>query len=308
MEGQERNKYGVVKKEDSAEVAGNLSEALASSDDDKVREILRDPEKVHGLVLRLGETGGNLKLLERAFNSLLKTRFGAEAELSELETNRGPELIEFIREIGLPEQILTELSQCAFHAGEEAKFFKILKLIYLNQEHFQNQQVVARAIHDMASWQGTNRNKDVAVVLNQEALGMARKTGDEVLATKAQAGLSINKELPPRLRVDDLIKLADELKGKGVEYDAARLRIQAAAALLDLAKRQTGSLREENLIKAKNLALELGLKESIEIDYPKAEILARNVLADIYKEFGDKRKSTSYEAGAKAKKRFVKGI
>jgi hypothetical protein len=310
MAKQEQNSYSIEKSDATRDRAGEIEAALRDGDADAIQKVLQNPEAVHGLVLRIGAKGRNLELLEQSFNFLLKTRFGAGAELSEFESSKGPELIGFIREVGLPEQILTEISECAFHAGEDKKFFKILKFIYLNQEHFQNQQVVARAIHDMASWQGTHQHKETAISLNQEALGMARKTGDVILERKVQAGLSINKTLPPRLRAEDLVKIATELelKEKGVDYDAVRLRIEAAGALLELAKRQTGSLREENLIKAKNLALEQGLKGVMEIDYPKAEILARRILTDIYEELGDKKKSTSYAAGAKARQRFIKGM
>jgi hypothetical protein len=307
MENKE-NIYGIAGKDKSIELVSELEEAVKSQDSDAVQKILSDPEALHALIVRIGEGGHNLKLVENGFDLFLQSRFGKEASLVMFDAKRGPELIDFLHETGLPEQVLNELSHAAFHRGEEAKFFNILQLIYLNQERFQNQQVVARAIHDMASWHGKRRERGLAADLNKEALGAAQKTGDNILEQKVRAGLSINKELLPKDRADDLIKYAEELKTKGVGYDAARLKVEAALALLDLSKRQRGSQKEESLGRAKEIALEDGLKAAVEIDYPNAEILAREILADIYKETGDARKEKSYRAGASARKRFVKGL
>jgi len=304
----EKNEYKVADQENVRRAKQDLSEALAGGDEAAVRKALENPEKINALVMQIGQAGGNLKSLEQAFNKLLVTRFGVGMELAELAPEKGPELLSFLREMGLQEQILTEMSQCAFHSNQEDKFFKIIRLIYVNQEYFQNQQVVARAIHDMASWQGSHHNQDEAVRGNQKALGMARETDDQILVVKAQAGLSINKKLLPRLKADDLIKLADVLEGKGVNQDAIRLRVEAASALLELAKRQkTGSLHEENLTMAKVLSLG-GLKEAINIDYPKAEILAREVLADIYDELDNKRQSDSFRKSATEREEFIRGV
>lgn len=306
MENKE-NLYRIEPKDKSAELVSAFKEALESRDDDAVQKILSNPEALHSLIVRVGKGGHNLKLVEEGFDLFLQSRFGKEANLAMFDAKRGSELVDFLHETGLPEQVLSELSQCAFHRGEEAKFFNILRLIYLNQERFQNQQVVARAIHDLASWHGKRQERGLAADLNKEALGAARKTGDDILEKKIRAGLSINKELKPRDRADDLTKYAEELKAKGVTYDAARLKVEAALSLLELARRQRGSMKEEGLGRAKEIALEDGLKEAVEIDYPNAEILAREILADIYKETGDARKEKSYRAGASARKRFVKG-
>ena len=47
-------------------------------------------------------------------------------------------------------------------------------------------------------------------------------------------------------------------------------------------------MRHDNLDKAQALALD-SLKQTLDIKYPNAEIKSRRILADIYREMGDKK-------------------
>jgi hypothetical protein len=285
--------------------AQKLAEALEEKNDRKITKILGDAKMLRSFIVRRGEKNDYFDILKRSFEYLIEKRFG---------TNMGPlnipekELLEYIHALNIPEQIFNELAHVAFHRRNEKDFFRLTDWIIRNEDILENKGVVARAMHDRASWWGAHQDVKKAIEDNKLALELSNKYGEVVVVAKAKFGLSHNKGkvkeeassreyLRPSAQANDFIALAAVLEKQGVYYDAARAKTEAAKALLKLAKRQEEKIRAETLLSAKNLALE-SLKSAKDHYYPNAEVQAREILAKIYVVLEEPRKEKSYQKGA----------
>lgn len=282
--------------EKTVEVVKELDEALKSQDLDSVQKILKDPETLRSLVVRRGEKNANLDLFEKGVDFLVKEKFGPDENITSVE---GKDLINLVKELKLPEQILNELANVAYHKKDHTLFFKMLEDIFKNQESFINKEVFTRATHDLATWASSvEKNPQKAIEINKKLLGSTREFEQEILEKKARFGLSFDKNIKPKEKAEDFEKISADMATLEDDYDSRRAEVEAAKAYLELAKNQEGNLRFNNLDKAKELSLE-ALKYSLDIGYPNLEIHARETLGKIYDEMGDKRKAESY--GKKSK-------
>src|SRR3989339_743431 len=112
----------------------------------------------------------------------------------------------------------------------------------------------------------------------------AMKNIDRVLYLTAKFGLTYNKELMPKQKIKDFLYFSEEFLKENNLHDAFRGEVEAGRAYLALA-RQQGLKNDafDTLEQAKNIILK-SLRVSKEINYPNLEIIASEMMADIYKE------------------------
>lgn len=278
-----------------------LEEALREDNPEEIVDYLRDAKFLRSMVVARGNKNYYFNILVEAFSLLIKDSlktnfFWDRADLS---------LINVLHKKNIPEQILNELAHIAFHLRDKKTFFDIWKFIERNRDHFENKRVYVRAIHDLASWHSVHGDKELARKENKQALELARKEKEPIIETKAKFGLSYNKnELKPRELAEDFLVYAETLGKHNLGYDAVRAKIEAARAMLKWALRQDKKERKKRLLETKNIALD-ALKSAKDLRYPNSEILAREVLAAVYKELKEDRKVKSYgKAAGKLRKDY----
>lgn len=279
---------------ESAEKFAGLEQSLAAGDAEKVLGYLRDAQLLRSLIVMRGDNESYFDLLVKSFEFLLKKKMGAQISLENIEKEK---LLNFVHEQGIPEQIMNELAHVAYHKRDENIFFKITQSL-LENAAVENEQVTARALHDLGSWHGTHGEAEKAIKENKKAIELARAGGDRVVEMKAKFGLSYNKDfLKPGELAKDFLELAEALEKEGLGYDGVRAKLEAAKAKLDLAGKQEKKLAEATLLSAKDLALE-SLKNAKDLQYPNAEIRAREILSQAYRMMKDNRKVESYGKAA----------
>lgn len=219
-------------------------------------------------------------------------------------------ILDLIRKDNLSDYVLVYFLEALFHLNEEKLFKKIIKIILNNKNKLNNSEVYTRVIHTLASWKMSRENDFVeGAKLNLEVINWAKEK-DENLYLKAKFGLLYSKNLLPKEKVDDFLKLFDELLNCGNIYDGFRARIEAIMSLVDLSRQQKlEEIAFININKAKDLALDVYVL-SKKIHYPNLEIIASEVLSQVYMERGvknmlrnnleslgkiDMKKSKSYE-------------
>ncbi len=285
-------------------LAADLKNALLKNKPQAVVELLSDTRLLRSLVVRRGEGGEYLLLIERSFQFWLSGRTNQQALIKDIKIEK---LLKILGQAGISEQIFNELAHVYFHLRNEPDFLSITKYIIDHADFFQNQAVVARAHHDLGSWHNVHGRLAEAMSENKIALTMAREIGEPVIEAKARFGLSHSKGnvagdrslkvLKPSALLADFSALADQLDKLGVFYDAIRARIEAARALIILARRREKQDKKDLLLTAKNLSL-AALYSAKDHEYPNAEILARENLSAIYAEVKEARKERSYFKGA----------
>jgi len=294
-------KWQLQKPDNTIEKVSELEEALKSKSLDEIQKLLQEPDTLRSLVVRRGEKSKNYKIFLDGFDLLVKEKFGPGENLMSMN---GKDLIDFLHEVGLPEQILAEITDVAYNNRNKELFFKYLRIIFENEENLKDKEMFSRAQHNLASWEATvNKDFQKSININRKILEETQPFGREVLVQKAKFGLLHGKKLRSKDKAKDFNEIAASMEKLGFFEGSVRAKQEAARAYLELAKNQTGNLRYNNLDKAQVLALD-SLKQSIDIKYPNAEINSRRILANIYSEMGKKkeyqRKTISF--GKKAEK------
>lgn len=299
------NCWKIYNSEETKKKAHVLREAILKDDTKSVISFFSDAILLRSLIVMRGIKDVYYLLLQAGFKTIFTEAFPGKEKVY---TVSAVAVAEWLVHNNIPEQVLNELSHCAFHLRQQDEFEKIADYIIKNTSAWNNRQIVARALHDMANWKGVCGDAAAAIEGHKKAIEEARVSHEKVIEIKSRFGLSfykglIKKErsekeyLKPKERADDLLVLAHELEKLGVPYDAARATIEAARALLALAMRQDGKQRKETLLRAKDLALS-SLKQAKDVSYPHAEISARKILSVVYSVLGEHRKKASYRKQA----------
>lgn len=293
---QNPNEKWKLSEESTIELVSSLDEAVKSKNSDEIKKILSDPQKVRKLLIdRSEKKGKNLIVLKNSFDQLFLERFGKEADIYSVSSEK---MLDWIHNIGLPEYILNDMMAAAYHLKSEQsqqRFFRLLTIISENESRLRDKTVLPRALHDWASWESMARgNPQRAIDLNKNVLGSARVLEDKVLEQKALFGISYNKyaigSINAKEKTRDFEKYAEKLSENGNEYDSINAIIEAASAYLSLARLQVSkkinSFRLDNLDKAEKMA-QGALGKAKSLGYSNATIKASRVLSGIYKEMGE---------------------
>jgi hypothetical protein len=299
------NCWQIYSSEETKKKAHDLREAILKKNLESIAVLFSDTVFLRSLVVMRGIKDVYYLSLQSGFEMLFKKSFVGKENIYDVPAL---EITAWLQKEKMPEQILNEISHCAFHLRQQEEFEKIVGFIIENASAWNNRQIVARALHDMANWKGVCGDAAAAIEGHKKAIEEARASHEKVIEVKSRFGLSfykglIKKEgsdkeyLKPKERAEDLLALANELEKLGVPYDAARATIEAARALLALAMRQDGAQCKETLLHAKDLALS-SLKQAKDVSYPHAEISARRILSVAYSVLGEHRKKASYRKQA----------
>jgi len=275
------HEYKIYNPEKTGEIVEELKMSMKEKDLYLVEKIIKDSMAWRSFDVRHEEY-----LLIEAFDMLLRERFGKE--ILNIEDK---ELVNFVHEFDLPEQILVEISSMAFHQRNPVLFFKLISAIVENCDDIKDEIIVKRAQHNMATWEAVvNKNFEKSININKDVLKWAKDFGQEVLASKAKFGITATKySLKSNDKIADYKTVQAELEKMGNIYDAMRAKIEVANCYLKLAKKQTDkksiNVRQENLDHAESIARNV-LNIVEEINYPNLEIRSWEVLGNIQIEQG----------------------
>jgi hypothetical protein len=289
------------KPKQTVEIVDSLSEALKSRDVYTVQKILQDPENLRSMVERRGavenhgEDSKSHKHFQESFDLLFKEKFG---EVDIYHVNES-EVVDFIHEYQLPEQILAEYLDIAYHKRDEVLFNRLKSIILENKEKFKNQSIIPRYYHNLATWQTMiEKNEEKAKDSQREAKIGAIATKDEVLDKKTNYP---RPGLKAKDRIEGYNKTIAGMEALDHRYDAMRARVDEALARVELAHRQKGTkqfeLRTEHLDIAKKLAL-TAYDYSLAQDIPNLEVMALEALSKIHDEMGEMRSARQYREKA----------
>ena len=277
--------------EQTVEIVGSLEGALNSKNVDEVQKILQDPENLRSLIERRGEKDSSHDLLEKGFNALFQEKFGP----IDIYHCQGSEVIDFIHEYNLPEQILIEYLGVAYHRRDKALLNRLKTIIFENEDQLENKSIVAAVLHNIASWKSSiDGNTAESLDFNKQALDAANKAKDLVLVEKIKYGFTYNKDLKPKDKAIGFSDIAERMEALDHKYDAMKARVDEALAHIELAKRQKNakqsSERKDNL----DIALEL-IKAAYNYatfkEISNLEVMALDAFSKVYEEMGDKEKT-----------------
>jgi tetratricopeptide (TPR) repeat protein len=281
---------------DTSESLKLFERAVRGKKISQIFSIIREPANLRSFVVRRGENSKALHLLIESFKILLADCGTSVEEFEKGDTS----FLEYLKKHDIPEQYLNEITNAAYHIKDKANFYLVINYIIRNKELFGDKQVPVRALHDLASWKASKEgNFDEAIKLNKQVIAIARKSGFGMLEKKAVFGLAYQKQIKYKNKIEGFEEVSHALKHlHRNEYDALRGQIEKNWNILRYARYKSGDFKQGLLDKAKDGALE-NLKSSIEIGYKMAEILASELLGEIYQEMGDNRKANSYKKRAK---------
>lgn len=286
--------------EQTLEIVQSLEGALGSKDVNQVQKILQDPENLRSLIQRRGEKNLNYDLLEKGFYSLFQEKFGP----SDIFHQKGEDVIDFIHEYDLPEQILIEYLDLAFQRRDRALLNRLATIILENEEKINNKSIIAAVLHNIASWKASQeKNISEAVDYNKKALTAANSAGDEKLAEKIKYGLTFSKDLKPKDKIRGFEQIVSTMEVLDHNYDAMRARIDEAIAHIELAKRQKNTKQDSERKDHLDLALDLiktAHNYSLFKKIPNLEVMSLDAFALLYEELGDKTKANRNMGKAQA--------
>lgn len=298
-------KWKLPEERSSVEIVGDLNEALKSKNFNQIQEMLKDPQITREVLLDRREESNNLAVLRECFDSMLKERFGPQADIFTVESEK---ILDWIHDMKWPEYILSDMLSVAYHDNDRERFFKILTIISENEERLKDKTVFIIALHNLATWESsTNKNSENALEVNKGILNRAIDAQDKILETKIRYGIAHNKILKPKDKVNDFEGFIKSFNEFGNKYDAIQAMNEASKSYLSLAQGQWGNSRElkfENLAKAKKMAEE-ALEKAEKLNYSNAMYKANLVLADIYSEMKDKVRSGKYQKEAERLKKMI---
>jgi hypothetical protein len=147
--------------------------------------------------------------------------------------------------------------------------------------------------------------------LNKEALGLARELGDVVLEHKIKYGIKYSKlktqkgdkGITPLERAEDFAELSKALAENGSIIDSARASIESAKGYFELACLQSSdtarqSDHKKNLEESR-IQAEKALEVASEYGYSNLEVLAHEILGEIYRKMDQGDISDQYSEKAK---------
>jgi hypothetical protein len=105
-----KNIWAHKERKEMTSLINGLQKALDKKDEKKISGFLSEPENLRSLVINRGIGDEHHRLFLESFNFLLRKKTGK----SIVDLNP-TEIINFVHESDLPEQILLELSDIAFH-------------------------------------------------------------------------------------------------------------------------------------------------------------------------------------------------
>lgn len=266
----------------SEELREALEVAWEKRDRVGVKKILENPQKTRIILSDRREGSKNLLLLQKVLDWVL----GGEADNFQNWLEIGSkEVVKKVHQKELPETVLNDDMRISYHLSLKERFERVLNVIQEAKDDLQNPSVYWEAQHDWASWEDSrNQNPVRAIELNTGVIEEIDKEEFPNLYWKCRFGLTYQKKLKPRQKLEDYLLILREFERLGNLPDAFRAAVEAAQAALELSKRQGVSGEAfESLIQAKDLALE-SLRIARELEYSNLEIIARNALAEIYQQ------------------------
>jgi hypothetical protein len=297
-------------KNSGIEVFGGLGEALKSKNIDEVQKILQNPEVLRALILNRGRGNKNMNMLEDGFAMLLEVRYG-KSDIFELNDE---DIINLVHEVGLPEQILAELTDAAYHKRSEEKkeegkirFLRLVSVILENEELIQNKEVVNRVFHNWAAWKKEIENdKEGALSLNKQVLSLSN---DDILLLKAKMGLVVHKDLKQKEKAEDYQTIGDKMTEKNHLYDAKRARLEEAKARLVIAKNISTKARSRSEFHDQTAEIERLLKDALEYaskhEYLNLEVQALETYSLLLDLIGEKQKAGISRKQAEKRRKSV---
>lgn len=261
------------------EMALDLQKSIQNNNAEKIIEIFRDMRALRSLIVWRGENGEYLNLIMLGFKKIIDQKTNLKVDVKNAK-----EIIEFLRELKIPEESLFFCAEIAYHLRDKESLDIFLKIIFENVEILSDKRIYFRALHALASWKEViDHNSEEAIKSNMEVAANTKES-DPVYYIKAKFGLSYNKALSPKQKVEDFLSFAREFEKYGNIYDSFRATVEASRAMLDLSKQQgIEDIAFENLEESKKIALD-SLKTAKDIGYPNLEIIACEVLSTIYLE------------------------
>lgn len=257
------------------EAARQLEAALAEENPALIASILAQPHCVRSLTVRLGEKGHYIKMLRQAFRLLAAETGSDPGRLTET--------------YGLDIFLLAEIMAVAFHLRDQALFYELFLFFDRNQARLQDTEAYLFALNAFASWEGSiNGNHEKNLDINRKILESARRNNFPVMEQKAKFALSdhkffkTDKPLDPKLRIKDFTEMAEVFRRHSIEYDALRADIESLdSQRLIIAKTTNARERAHKLDTAIDQGKQL-LARIKKIDYPKALIRAKTIMAQLY--------------------------
>lgn len=260
------------------DLAEKIKIALKDENLDKIYEFLQDQKATKSFVIARGENNNFLNLISESFQIIMKKN-----EIASWDDNF-EQFIKLLHDKKIPEMVLYDLISVYYHKRESKSFLSLTETVLKNKNLLKHQTVYFGILHAYASWQEAVEKKfGLSIEKNTEVILGIDKKIDKHLYLKAKFGITYNKELLPKQKIIDFLMLADDLMEINNFPDAFRAIIEAGRAYLDLARQQ--GIKQEvfsTLDNAKDISLK-ALKIAKDIKYPNLEIIATEIMSDIYK-------------------------
>jgi hypothetical protein len=282
IEAQSKNQeysWEIYDKESVYEKIEEFESAYDHEDEELIIQNLRDPKFLRTSIINRGEQNNNLLLLQKAFDLILQNQFGPDESVLTLSSQ---EIIDFIKEAEIPEQILAELTSIGYHTKNGQLLYRVLEIINEAEENgiLQNSTVSLTAHHNEATWLASrmDNQEDLALQINQElakqaqeqeVAKQAKEEDAKRIGLKSSFGVAYNKpNLKPLQRVEDFHKIAIGMQEIGHDYDAIRAIIESTFWRYNysIQKDTPNHLRKEHIDQAHGDALD-ALKYSLDINY-----------------------------------------
>jgi hypothetical protein len=271
--------------------AEKLRDALIAKDNKSVSDILKMPGNVRSFIVRFGKNGEYIKLLRQAFMLLLASG-NAKANISE------EKITDLMEKNNFNLFLLAEMMAVAFHLRDQDLFYKLFLYLEKRKNSIGRSESYLFALNAFASWEGSvDHNHEKNLKLNKMVLALARENDLKIMEQKAKFALSDHKAykkekpLKPGLRIKDFKDMAAVFRNYGIEYDALRADMEYLDSLNNLIVKTADQEQKIDLI---NAALKEGktiLSALKRIEYPKALIRLKQVLAKTYNNAGNKKMS-----------------
>lgn len=273
------NEWEIYDPNKNLEIALVLSKSIQEKNIQGIIEIFRDMKALRSLIVWRGENGECLKLIAVGLKEIISQKNDLKIDIE-----NGKEIIEFLRELKIPEESLLFCVNAAYHLRDKENLDVFLGIIFKNVEILIDKRIYFRVLHILASWkEAVEHNSKESIKLNMEVVANTKES-DPVYYIKAKFGLSYSKPLAPRQKVEDFLYFAKEFKKYGNIHDSFRATAEASRAMLDLSKQQgIEDIAFGNIEKSKEIAL-IALKIAKDVGYPNLEIIASDILSAIYLE------------------------
>ncbi|MDA3840054.1 MAG: hypothetical protein PF572_03105 [Patescibacteria group bacterium] len=267
------------------DIVTNLESFLAENKIDDIKKFLSDPLSRERLIYDRGRKNKNQYLFLDSFNSFLEESSG-----SNLESIDERRLLEIIHRENIPESVLSDLVSIAYHARDEKLFYKLVGVVFENQDMLEDKTVLHYVKHHLASWKGVvEQNKKEAMSLNDE---VGEETDDRSLQAKAKYGRIFNSAIKiPEKAVIFKKEIIPELEDAGNNKDAIRAKQELAHLNLQKAQNIWNNLSKKD--QSEMIVIDKLVEDVIQTSldtfgtlenqaYTNAEIRSYELLADAY--------------------------